>query len=274
MQNSPLTTYDSSSRPVRPLEELVQLYHYRNLVMELVRRNITARYKRSVLGVAWTMINPLGTMIILTIVFSQMFKVQGYAAYVLCGIMAWTFFSQTTTACIVDLMWGSQLLHRVYIPRTAFPLAAIGTGLVNLALALVPLVIVMLASGLPLRWSMLFLPVPMLLLAGFALGFGLFISTFAVYFPDVAEMYQIVLTAWMYLTPIIYPEEILPDLIRTWIIRLNPMYTLVRLYRLPLYDGRLPTLEELLPGVAVSLVVLAAGWWLFTVRSDEFSYRL
>ena len=272
--SSKVKIYDTANRAPRAIEELRTVFEYRNLVMQLVRRNITTRYKRSILGVAWTMINPLGTMLILTMIFSQVFNSKGYAAYLLCGLMAWNFFSQTTVACMVDLTWGGQLLHRIFIPRTIFALAAIGTGLVNLLLSLIPLFVVVLLNGIPITWNVLYLPIPMLLLACFSLGFGLLVSAFAVFFPDFSEMYQIALMAWMYLTPIIYPESVLTPELLGWISRLNPMYGLVKLFRLPLYDGRLPTWEELWPSLLISIVVLIVGWLFFTRRSDEFSYRI
>jgi len=204
--------YDSSRRGVRAFEELRELFNYRNLVLQLARRDILTRYKRSALGVGWTMINPLGMMLIMTVAFSRVFSsVPGYPAYVLSGLIVWLCFSQTTTASMVNLVWGGGLLHRIYLPRTSFAVAAIMTGLVNLTLSLVPLLLVILIIGLPITGAILFLPVPMFLLAAFSLGVGLLLSTIAVYFPDVAEMYQIFLTAWMYLTPIFYPESILPE---------------------------------------------------------------
>jgi ABC-2 type transport system permease protein len=95
----------------------------------------------------------------------------------------------------------------------------------------------------------------------------------AVYFPDVAEMYQIILLAWFYLTPIIYPEEILPPNL-DWILKLNPMYYLVNLFRLPLLDGRIPTFEEILPAAICGVGALVFGWIFFTSKSDEFAYRI
>ena len=119
----------------------------------------------------------------------------------LSGLIAWNFFSQTTTAAMVNLVWGGGLLHRIYMPRTSFALAAVATGMVNVTLSIVPLVLVMLVTGVPIRLAILFLPVPLLLLAFFALGVGLTISTLAVFYPDVAEMYGIAIVGWMYLTP-------------------------------------------------------------------------
>ncbi len=269
--------YDSASRGTAPLEELHEVFHYRNLILQLTRRDVMTRYKRSVLGIAWTMLNPLGMMIVLTVAFSNIFRFDtefGYPAYVLSGLLAWNFFSQTTTAAMVNLVWGGGLLHRIYIPRTSFSLAAIATGLVNLSLALVPLLLINVVTGVPIKPALLFLPVPMLLLAAFALGVGLLISTFAVYYPDVAEMYNIALVGWMYLTPVIYPISILPETIRFWVVRLNPMYYLLEVYRAPVYYGRLPELDILIPAIVIALTFLVVGWIVFTQKADEFSYRI
>jgi len=268
--------YDSSKRGFFAVDEIRDVFNYRNLILQLTIRDILARYKRSYLGVAWTMLNPLGMMLVLTIAFSQIlrFNIPGYAAFLLSGLLAWNFFAQTTTAAMVNLVWGGGLLKRIYIPRSAFALAAMGTGLVNLILSLIPMIVVMLVSGLPIRLSILFLPVPILLLLAFSLGIGLIVSTWAIFFPDVSEMFQIVLAAWMYLNPIIYNETMLPDQLRFWLERLNPMYNIIRLFRLPIYDGRLPTWGELWPSIVISFAVLAVGWLIFTSKSDEFAYRV
>jgi ABC-2 type transport system permease protein len=269
-----IPVYDSARRRLPALEELQEILRYRNLLVQMVRRDILTRYKRSVLGVAWTMLNPLGTMIVLTIAFSSVFGgTRAYAAYVLSGLIAWTFFSLTTNAAIVNLVWGGSLLRRIYIPPTTFAVSAIGTGLVNMVLSIIPLLIVMAATKVPIKLTFLLLPLPMLILAVFSLGLGLLISAVAIYFADVAEMYQVALTAWMYLTPIIYPETIIPTKY-LWIIRLNPMYHLVKLFRAPIYDGRLPTPSELLISTTIAVVTLIIGWFIFTRRADEFAYRV
>jgi ABC-2 type transport system permease protein len=121
--------------------------------------------------------------------------------------------------------------------------------------------------------TIIFLPISILLLACFALGVGLILSTMAVYFPDVAEMYQIILLAWMYLCPIIYPAEIIPANLHL-IFDLNPMYYLIRIFRIPLMDGRIPTFEEILPAAICGIGALVIGWIFFTAKSDEFAYRI
>jgi ABC-type polysaccharide/polyol phosphate export permease len=269
--------YDSATVSNPAVEELNEVWNYRNLIYQLTRRDILTRYKRSVLGIAWTMLNPLGMMIVLTIAFSEIFRFKteySYPGYVLSGLMVWNFFSQTTNAAMVNLVWGGGLLHRIYVPRTSFALAAILTGVVNFLFSLVALVIVMLFTGVPMHATILLFPIPMLLLACFSLGVGLLLSTFAVYFPDVAEMYAIAVQGWMYLTPVIYPEDILPASYRFWITHLNPMYYMVNLYRTVVFFGKLPALTELIPAILISFGVLVIGWIIFTRKAGEFAYQI
>lgn len=269
--------YDSAATSNPALEELKEIWNYRNLIYQLTRRDILARYKRSLLGVAWTMLNPLGMMLVLTIAFSEIFRFKtqySYAAYVLSGLMVWNFFSQTTTAAMVNLVWGGGLLHRIYVPRTSFALAAILTGVVNFLFSLVPLIIVMLITRAPVRLPILLFPIPLLLVACFSLGIGLIISTFAVYFPDVSEMYAIAVLGWMYLTPVIYPENILPQAYAFWVTHLNPMYYMVKLFRTIVYLGQVPAWNDVLPAVVIALLALVLGWFIFTKKAGEFSYRI
>jgi len=273
MKTSEPVIYDSAKRGSAALEELRGIFQYRDLVFQLVRRDVVTRYKRSVLGIAWTMLQPLGMMIILTLVFSTLFSsVRGYPTYILSGLIAWTFFSQTTTAIINHTVWGGELFRRIYLPRTSFAVSSVGTGVVNISLSLVPLLIIMLITRTPFHWSMLFTPFVLILLAAFTLGVGLIISTMAVFFPDVSEMYQIFLIAWMYLTPIIYPENIIPETYRYWLFTFNPMYHLVKVFRMPLYDGILPDWTTLLVSTIISFSTLLVGWFIYSRKADEFAY--
>jgi ABC-2 type transport system permease protein len=199
--------------------------------------------------------------------------VQSYPAYLLSGLIAWIFFSQSTNAAMSGLVWGGSLIQRIYIPRTSFGISAISTALVNLVLSIIPLILVMFVTHTAIHLTIIFLPISILLLACFALGVGLILSTMAVYFPDVAEMYQIILLAWMYLCPIIYPAEIIPANLHL-IFDLNPMYYLIRIFRIPLMDGRIPTFEEILPAAICGIGALVIGWIFFTAKSDEFAYRI
>src|SRR4030043_873183 len=266
--------YDSAQRKLAPLLEAREAWRYRDLIFFLVRRDITARFKRSVLGIAWTMLNPLGMMIVLSIVFSQIFRtnIEDYPAFVLSGLIAWTFFSQTSSNAISVLVWGGDLLQRIYIPRSAFAISSIGTGLIHLLLSLVPLLLVMVVIGTPLHITILLAPIAMILLGLFSLGVGLLISTIGIYFFDVVEMYTIVLRAWCFLTPILYTLDLLPPNIPR-LFQLNPMVHLVGLFRDLVLYGTIPTIGEWLISAGFALGTFLIGWLVFTSKSDEFAYR-
>jgi len=265
--------YDSSRKIPRTLQEIREVHQYRFLLIQLVRRDILTRYKRSFLGVAWTMLNPLGIMIVMTIVFSHLFgSTPGYPVFVLSGLLVWNFFSKSTSAAMNSMVWGGGLLKRIYLPRSSFSLSAIGTEIVNMILSLVPLILVMLVTRFPFHISMLYLPVSILMISLFSLGMALLLSTFSVVFPDVVEMYQIILTAWMYLTPIIYPVTTFPEKYR-YLMVYNPLAYFVALFHIPIYEGRTPTWMEFWPALAIGLGMLFVGWFFFSKKIDEFAYR-
>ena len=266
--------YDSAKQQTAWLDEFLQTWRYRDLIMHLVKRDITARYKRSVLGIAWTMLNPLGMMIILTVVFSQLFgSVEGYAAYILSGLIMWNFFAQSTVSGINSVVWGGDLFRRIYFPRSIFAISAIGTGIVNLLLSIVPFIIVTIVVSKPPTIYFILIIIPMILLAMFTLGLTLIIASIGVRFPDIVEMYNnIILLAWMYLTPIIYPTDILPPWLLS-LMKFNPLFHLVKLFREPIYYGR--TLYPQLVGICsiIGIGTLVLGWFIFSRMTDEIAYR-
>ena len=267
--------YDSARRPPPYIEELHEAWRYRDLLVQLVGRDLKIRYRRSVLGVIWTMLNPLLMMIVLTLVFSHLFRFQvaNYPVYLLSATIMWMFISQSTTAAMSQLQWGSSLFSKIYVPRTIFALSAVGTQLVNFAIATVPLLAVTVILGVPLTPALVWLPIPMALAAIFAVGVGLLISSVALVFRDILEMYQIFLTAWYFLTPVMYPRSIVPDEYQA-VIALNPIASLVDAFRQPIYAGIAPTAETLLTATAWSLALAVAGWIVFSARADQVAYRL
>jgi ABC-type polysaccharide/polyol phosphate export permease len=252
--------------------ELFALVQYRELIFQLISRSVKTRYKRSFLGVAWTMVNPLLTMAVLTLVFSSLFRfpAENYALYVLSGLLLWNFFAQSTTAAMGDLMWSGGLITRVNFPKSVFPIAAVGTGLFNLILALVPYFIIAFILGAKITSALLYLPISILIATTFILGVAMALSSVVVFFADALPMYEIVLTAWLYLTPIIYPIDLVPEPIQT-VLRFNPLLPIVEVFRAPLYEGRPPDLSTLAYASAVAIVALVLGWWMFTRKSREFA---
>ena len=264
--------YDSSKQRSIPIEELRSVFRYRDLIFQLIRRDIVTRYKRSILGILWTMLNPLGTMVVLSIIFSQVISMPGFSAYIITNLIAWNFFAQTTGAPMNAMLWGSSLFHSIYLPRTSFVISTIGTGLVNVLLALVPMLLIYLITGTPLHATILYLPLSILLVAAFSLGISLLLSTFVVFFPDIAEMYPILLTAWFYLTPVFIPEEVLAKVFGGWLLRLNPIFPIIKVFRLVIFDGKVPTLAEYGIAAGIALGTLLIGWLFFTQKSKSFAY--
>jgi len=267
--------YDSANVRSPAIHELIELWRYRDLLKLLVTNSIKTRYKRSTLGVVWTLLNPLLSTLVLTIALSQLmrFKVENYPIYLLTGLIAWNFFSQTALQGMSNLVWGSGLLKRIYIPRTIFAVSVVGNGLVNLVLSLIPLAIIMLFMGQPITWTVLLLPYAILLLAMFTMGISLLVSTVAVYFVDVVEIFKIVIQAWFYLTPIIYPFDVVPEWFKP-ILMINPMTIMVSIFRSLIFLGELPDANMVIWGTLISVIFLIAGWWVYTRKADEFVYRI
>lgn len=270
-------SFEYNSADLRPpfIGEFIELWQYRDLLRLLVTNSIKTRYKRSTLGVIWTLLNPLLNTLVLTIAFQRLmrFDVENYTIYLLVGLLFWTFFSQTTMQSMNTLIWGSNLLKRIYVPRTIFAVSVVGNGLINYLLSLIPLALIMLFMHQPFSPTLLLLPVAILLMAMFTLGISLFVSTLAVFFVDVIDIYNVLLQALFYLTPIIYPISVIPEEF-ILIVRLNPMTTMVDMFRALIYEGQLPTLPITLAAVGLSVVSLGVGWWVFTKKVDEFAYRL
>jgi ABC-2 type transport system permease protein len=251
------------------------LARYRDLLWSLVQRDLTVRYKRSVLGFLWTMLNPLLMMIVQTIVFSMFFQfpIKNYPVYLLSGTILWNFFAQGTTMAMNNLVWAGGLVNKIYIPKSIFIVSALLVGLVNFLLALIPLALIMLFTGQSFSLSILFLPIPILLTFMFALGVGLIVSTLAVFFVDVIDIYQVGITVLMYLTPLFYPVSIIPARFLV-IIHLNPIYYFIESFRQPIYQGVIPDAYLLARAALVALAALMIGWWVFTKKSNEFAYRV
>jgi ABC-2 type transport system permease protein len=274
MNSQEISTYDTNHSYNPFIEEFRELIRYRDLVTQLVARNIKTRYKRSVFGVLWTMINPLMMTGILALVFSNLFQAkESIVIYILTGLIVWGFFSQVTTHAMSELVWGGSLLNRIYIPKTVFAASALGTGLVNFGFSLVPLFIAMAIFKTPFKLALLFLPIAILLLAAFSLGLGLLLSNLSAGFTDVFEMYQIVITAWYFLTPILYPIEIIAPQKR-WLFQLNPIYSILETFRAPILNGSLPTFKVVGMAAIFSTVSLASGWWYFTRKADQLPYKI
>lgn len=265
--------YDSAQRKHPAIEEILAVFRYRDLIYQLVRRDLVARYKRSYLGIAWTMLNPLFSMIILTVVFSQVFvSIPSYPGYVLTGLVCWTMFSQSTSFAMNEMVWGSQLFHQIYLPRTSFVVSTVLASMVNFILSLIPLFIILLITNVPIRISIIFLPLSMVLLFALSLGVGLLVSAVAIFFPDVSEMYPTILMAWMYISPIIIPIDILENVFNGILLYINPFYYALNIFRELVFNGVVPGIIQWLIASVIIFAVFALGWIIFCNKADDFTY--
>jgi len=172
-----------------------------------------------------------------------------------------------------EMVWSGDLLKRIYVPKSVFVVSAVGTGLVNIGLSLIPLLGIALVLGVRIKLSILVWPLTIFLLSLFSLGVGLLLSTVSVYFADMLPIYDVILTIWLYATPIIYPIEIIPEH-WLWFFKLNPLYYLVEAFRLPLLDGVVPGQNIWIPTLIFSLVSVVVGGLIFTSRSRDYAYHI
>jgi len=252
---------------------LRRTFQYRDLVLVLIQRELKVRYKRSAIGFLWTMLQPLLTMLVLQTIFSSIFRfsVQNYPVYVLAGLLFWNFFSQSITASMNSLRGNAALLKKLPLPQAVFPVATVAAGVVNLVLALVPLLVLLVLTGHPLRPSLLFLPVSIALAAIFTLGAGLLLSPLAVFFYDVVELVSVLIVLVMYLTPIFYPMAIVPEEYR-WIVRYNPVRSILEVFRDPIYYSKIPPAQHLAVAAAVALIAFVLGYWSFRRSADRIGF--
>lgn len=264
-----------AGQPLRWIDELRDLRRHGSLLYELVHRDLTVRYKRSVLGFVWTMLHPLLLMLIFIVVFSTMFRSRAphYETYFLSAYVAWNFFSQTVVTSMLSVSWNGPLMKRVRVPPTIFVLSIVFAGLVNLGLSLAVLFAIMLIVGAPLQATLWFLPISLAIVTVFTLGISLALTAVSVVFADVREMVQAGLPAVMYLTPIIYPISIIPDRFR-WLVKLNPLVYIVEVVRDPIYYGILPAHTTLLLATVLAVGSLSIGWMIFRAIAPKFHAHL
>jgi ABC-2 type transport system permease protein len=250
---------------------LIELWSFGEVLQELVKRELKVRYKRSVLGIFWTMLNPLLMMVITTIVFSGVFRssITNFSIYVLSGYIVWSFFSQGSVSASTSITDSAGLTRKIYVPAALFPLASIVSAFINLLLSLVPLTLIVLITGGSINRAWLSLPIPFLLLALFTYGLGLILAASSVFFRDTVYTYQVLLVAWMYLTPLFYPPDIVPA---QWapLITINPLYHFVALVRAPVYGSTLPNTEDLLVAAGYAVAFALLGTWYFERTRARF----
>jgi len=244
---------------------------YQFLIKQLVGRDFKTKYKRSVLGMAWSFLNPLLTMCVQYVVFSTLFKsdIPNYSVYLLTGIVFMNFFSEAVSMGMTSITGNASLIKKVYMPKYIYPVSRVISSLVNFMIALIPLLLVMLLNGLWPRPALLLLVFDILCLLGFVVGMGLLLTTAMTFFQDMQFLWGVVSMMWMYLTPVFYPESIIPAKLLT-LYHMNPMYQYITFARICIIDGVSPAPTAYLWCIISSLVVLALGVFVFKKNQDKF----
>jgi len=249
-----------------------EFWRYRDLLKLLVIKDVKLKYRRSFLGYLWSVLNPLFIMVIMTIVFSNMFRfnISNYPVYLFCGQLLFNFMSNATQQAIFSITYNAPLLKKTYVPKYMFTLSKITSGMIDLVFSLGALIIVMAVTRARISWHFLLFPVVLLQLYIFCVGLGLFLAQANVFFRDSQFIFNAVTTAWMYLTPIFYPLEALPGWLM-WIVKhFNPMYFYVGQFRDLVYIGQLPGPMITLAGCTAAIVMLIIGMWTFMRSKDRF----
>lgn len=244
---------------------------YMPLLQELVKRDLKLKYRRSVLGYLWSLLNPLLMMLIMTIVFSYMFRfdIPNYPLYLICGQTLFNFFNESTNMAMYSVIQNGLLIKKVYVPKYIFPISKVISSFVTMSFSLVAIVIVMLVTRTAFHLSMLLFWAPLLMLLIFSCGVGMILSALAVQFRDVTHLYGVLTMAWMYLTPIFYPLSAVPEDVSAFITA-NPLYMYITIFRDLVLSGTVPAAGEWLIGLAVALAMMAVGTLVFRKMQSNF----
>lgn len=253
------------------LRYLQNFKKFQPLLQELVARDIKIKYRRSVLGVLWTLLNPLFMMVVLSVVFSNLFRmdIENFPLYLLSGQLVFNFFSDSTTNSMSAVIGNASLIKKIYVPKYLFVISRVFSSFINLMASFTALLLVMVAMRAELHWTVLLIPIPLMLLVLFCLGIGLILSAITVKFRDIMHLYSVFTTALMYLTPVIYPMSMLPDWLRP-IVRLNPITNILIMFRDVMLNNSLLDLKSFMLAVVEAMAALAVGLWVFYKNQDEF----
>jgi lipopolysaccharide transport system permease protein len=252
---------------------LGELWQYRELLYFLTLRDIKVRYKQTLMGVAWVIIQPLTTVLIFTLVFNRFVRLNAgplpYPLFALSGLLLWLFFANAVTNSTNSLLSNSNLITKVYFPRLFIPAASVGAGLVDLGVAFLLLIVLAIYYGVALTLNLLLLPLFVLMMALLALGVGLLSAAVTVKYRDVRHALPFIIQLWMFASPVIYPASIVPEKWK-WLLLINPVAGIIEGFRASLTGQPFDWLHLLISAV-ITLAMLAVGVYVFRWFEDTFA---
>lgn len=253
----------------------VGLKKYTFLIQQLVVRDFKVKYKRSVLGILWSLLYPVLTMAVMALVFTQMFKMSttgvNYLVYLMTGLVIYNFFSEATNSGMSSVVANFSLINKVYIPKYIFPLSKCLFVGINFLLTLIPLYAIILLTGTGLNIYHLLLPFCVICLLIFIIGMSFFLSAIAVFLRDMFYIYGVLLTLWMYATPVMYEFSIIPQNLQ-FIFKLNPLYWFIKFARDIILYGAIPEPCVWIYCLICAFVPLIIGIIVFRKTQDKFIY--
>jgi len=258
------------------MNALKELYDYRQMIYGLVKKELRGRYKGSVLGFLWTFINPLLQLLVYTMVFSVIMRngIEKYYIFLFVGLVPWIFFSTSITGGSSSIIHSKDLIKKIYFPREVLPISTVTSNFVNMLLTFLVVFAVLLVTRFGFNFvAILYLPIIMIVEYLLALGFALLASVLTVYFRDLEYILGIITMAWIYLTPVMYSVENVPDRLKP-ILNINPMTPIITAYRDVLYYKQVPHLSTLLSALLVGIVFCVLGYIIFRLLQKRMAEEL
>lgn len=251
----------------------VRIYQYREYLSQSVARDLKTKYKRSVLGYFWTMLHPLAMMSIIAVVFSHIIRmnIEDYAVFLFCGLLPWNYFNSTCMMSLHSIKSNAKLFGQIPVPKYVFVLSVAMSNLVNLLLALVPLLLVMAVAGRWVQWPVLLFPVVLVPIFCVTIGISLILSTANVFFDDTQHLAEVGFQGLYFLSPVLYHRDLLPDWLVQYLVY-NPMFLQIEFMRDIFYEGVVPNPALFGVNLLGSLAVLALGLWVFERNEGKFLY--
>ena len=255
--------------------QVISFNRYKHLLRLLVKRDFVSRYRKSVLGVLWSLLNPLLTMLVMTLVFSYLFRfqIENFPVYLLSGQIIFGFFSESTNQAMNSVITNEGIIKKIYVPKYIFPMSRVLSSLVNLVFSLLAFLLVFIITKAPFHITMLLLPVPIIYTFVFSLGVAMLLSSLAVFFRDLMYLYGIFMTLLMYLTPLFYPVEIIPEQMQPFM-GFNPLYHFVDYTRDLTLNGVVPDLWSNMVCIGFALAALCCGLYVFMTKQDKYILHL
>lgn len=252
-----------------------ELYDYREMIYMLVRREIRGRYKGSILGFFWTFLNPLLQFVVYAVVFSTIMRmnIEQFYIYLFIAFVPWFFLATAIPQGAVCIQAQSNLVQKIYFPRMVLPISTVVTAFVNMLLSELVVFVVLVLSGFGISYHIIALPVVWFIQLLFVLGIVLIVSALTVYIRDLAHILDIVVMAWFYATPIVYPPEMLPTQF-LWLMQINPMYGIIDGYRKILYYKCWPDFSLMITACILGVITIAVGIVVFQRLQRGFAEEL